>query len=49
MGRESIMMVLLGYFVIAVVAGAAAVGLIGFVVSDLLIGRVRKADRPTKV
>ncbi len=43
------MMVLLGYFVIAIVAGAAALGLIGFVVVNLLIRRFEKADRPTKV
>ena len=49
MGRESIMMVLLGYFVIKVVAGAAALGLIAFVVTNLLIRRFEKADKPTKV
>ena len=43
------MMVLLGYFVIAVVAGAAAVGLIGFVVANFLVRRFGKADGPTKV
>jgi hypothetical protein len=31
---ESIMVVLLGYFVIAVVAGAAPIGLIGFVAAN---------------
>jgi hypothetical protein len=43
------MMVLLGYFIIAAMAGAAASEIVGFVISDLLIVRFQKADRPLKV
>lgn len=46
---EHIMMVLLGYFIIAAMAGAAASEIVGFVISDLLIVRFQKADRPLRV
>jgi hypothetical protein len=43
------MMVLLGYFLIAAIAGVAASAIIGFVLTNLLIGRFEKADRPIRI
>jgi hypothetical protein len=40
------MMVLLGYFFIAVTAGVAASAIIGFILTNLLISRFQRADRP---
>ena len=42
------MLVLLGYFVIAVGAGVAASGIIGYIVASILIRRYEKADPPLK-
>jgi hypothetical protein len=42
------MLVLLGYFVIAVGAGVAASGIIGYILASMLIRRYEKADRPFK-
>ena len=42
-------MVLLGYFVIAVGAGVAASGLIGYFLASLLIRRYETTDRPIKI
>ena len=38
------MLVLLGYFVIAVGAGVAASGIIGYILASMLIRRYEKAD-----
>jgi len=43
------MMVLLGYFIIAVMAAIAASAILGFILSNLLIARVQKADRPIRI
>jgi hypothetical protein len=43
------MLVLLGYFLIAVGAGVAASGIIGYILVSLLIRRYEKADRPVKI
>jgi hypothetical protein len=43
------MLVLLGYFVIAVGAGVAASGIIGYILASMLIRRYEKADRPVKI
>ena len=43
------MLVLVGYFLIAVSAGVAASGIIGYVVVSLLIRRYEKVDRPIKI
>jgi hypothetical protein len=43
------MLVLLGYFVIAVGAGVAASGIIGYIVASILIRRYEKADPPLKI
>jgi hypothetical protein len=42
------MLVLLGYFLIAVSAGVAASGIIAYIVTSMLIRRYEKADRPLK-
>ena len=43
------MMVLLGYFLFAAIAGVAASAVIGFVLTKLLITRFEKADRPIPI
>ena len=43
------MLVLLSYFVIAVGAGVAASGIIGYILVGVLIRRYEKADRPVKI
>ena len=43
------MMVLLGYFLMAAIAGVAASAIIGFVLTNLLIGRFEKTDRPIRI
>jgi hypothetical protein len=47
--RENIMMVLLGYFIIAAMAGVAASAIIGFILTNLLISRFQRADRPVRI
>ena len=42
-------MVLLGYFLIAAIAGVAASAIIGLVLTNVLIRRFTKADRPIKI
>ena len=43
------MVVLLGYFIIAAMAGVAASAIIGFVLTSLLVARVDKSDRAARV
>ena len=43
------MMVLLGCFIIAVGAGVAASGIVGYILASMLIRRYEKADRPIKI
>ena len=43
------MMVLLGYFFIAAMAGVAASAIVGFVLTSLLVARVDKNDRSARV
>ena len=43
------MMVLLGYFLVAGIAGVAASAMVGFVLSNLLIRRFEKADGPIRI
>ena len=43
------MMVLLGYFMVAAMAGVAASAIIGFVLTNLLMARLQKADRPMRI
>ena len=43
------MTVLLGYFLIAAIAGVVASAIVGFVLTNLLIGRFEKADRPIRI
>ena len=43
------MLVLLGYFVVAVGAGVAASSIIGYILASMLIRRYEKADRPVKI
>ena len=43
------MTVLLGYFLIAAIAGVATSAIIGFVLTSLLVARVDKSDRPARV
>jgi hypothetical protein len=44
-GEENIMMILLGYFLIAVVAAVSASALIGLFLTNLLIGHFKNSDR----
>ena len=46
---ENIMTVLLGYFLIAAIAGVAILAIIGFVLTSLLFARVDKGDRPSRI
>jgi hypothetical protein len=43
------MLVLLGYFLIAVGAGVAASGIMGYILASMLIRRYGKADRPMRI
>jgi hypothetical protein len=43
------MMILLFYFLIAAGAGVAAAAIIGFVLTNLVIGRFEKADPPSEL
>jgi hypothetical protein len=43
------MLVLLGHFLIAVGAGVAASGIIGYILASMLTRRYEKADRPIKI
>jgi hypothetical protein len=43
------MMVMAGYFLIAAIAAIATSAIIGFVLTSLLIARVDKDDRPSRV
>jgi uncharacterized membrane protein YuzA (DUF378 family) len=43
------MTVLLGYFLIAAIAGVASSAIMGFVLTRLLIARVGKGDRPSRI
>jgi len=40
---------LLGYFLFAAIGGIAASGIIGLVLTNFMIGRFEKADRPIKL
>lgn len=42
-------MVLAGYFLIAAIAGIATSAMIGLVLTNLMIRRFAKADRPIKI
>ena len=42
-------MVLLGYFLIAAIAGIAASAIVGLILTNLVIRHFTKADRPIKV
>ena len=46
---EEHMMVLAGYFLIASIAGITASAMIGLVLTNLMIRRFSKADRPMKI
>jgi hypothetical protein len=43
------MIVLLGYFLIAAITGIAASAIVGLVLTNLLIRRFTKTDRPIKI
>lgn len=43
------MMVLVGYFLFAAIAGIAPSAIIGLVLTNLMVGRFEKADRPIKL
>ena len=43
------MLILLGYFLIAATVSVAASAIVGFVVTNLLVDRFTKADRPIKI
>ena len=43
------MTVLLGYFLIAAIAGVATSAIIGFVLTSLFIARLDRGDRPSRV
>jgi hypothetical protein len=47
--EKTSMVVLLGYFFIAAAAGVAASAMVGLVLTNLLIGRFEKADRPIRI
>jgi hypothetical protein len=47
--EKNIMSVLLGYFLIAAIAGVSASAIMGYVLTNLFIARVAKADRPSRV
>jgi NhaP-type Na+/H+ or K+/H+ antiporter len=46
---ENSIMVLIGYFIIAAIAGIAVSAIIGFVLTNLMIRCFTKADRPIKI
>ena len=43
------MTVLLGYFLIAAIAGVAILATIAFVLTSLVIARIDKGDRPSRI
>ena len=43
------MLVLLGYFLISAALSVAASAIVGFVITNLLVDRFTKADRPIKI
>jgi hypothetical protein len=43
------MVILLGYFIDAAMAGVAASAIVEFVLTSLLVARVDKSDRPARV
>jgi hypothetical protein len=46
---ETLMMVLLGYFLVAAIAGIAASAIVGLILTNLVIRRFTKAERPMNV
>jgi hypothetical protein len=46
---ENIVTVLLGYFLIAAIAGVATSAIIGFILTSLFIARVHRGDRPSRI
>ena len=49
MGRENIMMILLGYFLMTAIAGVAASASIGFVLTSLVVGGFEEADHRNRI
>jgi hypothetical protein len=47
--EKNIMLVLLGYFLIAATVSVTASAIVGLVLTNLLVGRFTKANRPIKV
>jgi hypothetical protein len=47
--EKNIMMVLLGYFLIAAIVIVAASAIVGLVLANLLVSCFTKADRPIKI
>lgn len=47
--EKNIMLVLIGYFLIAATVSVAASAIVGLVLTNLLVGRFTKADRPIKI
>jgi hypothetical protein len=47
--EKNIMLVLIGYFLIAATVSVAASAIVGLVLTNLLVGRFIKADRPIKI
>jgi multidrug efflux pump subunit AcrB len=46
--EKNIMLVLLGYFLIAATVSVTASAIVGLVLTNLLVGRFTKANRPSK-
>jgi multidrug efflux pump subunit AcrB len=47
--EKNIVMVLLGYFLIAAIVSVAASGIVGLVLTNVMVRRFTKADRPIKI
>jgi hypothetical protein len=47
--EKNIMRVLIGYFLIAATVSVAASAIVGLVLTNLLVSRFTKADRPIKI
>jgi hypothetical protein len=47
--EKNIMLVLLGYFLIAATVSVTASAIVGLVLTNLLVGRFTKANRPIKI
>jgi hypothetical protein len=47
--EKNIMLVLIGYFLIAATVSVAASAIVGLVLTNLLVGRFTRADRPIKI